>query len=182
VFNQIPGQGIGHKPSVEIAFGLGTIYTYTVTPAAGIVAVRIVKLDHTDNPVGDAVDLELYEVAQETIITPRMRVSEQASQQGDRTLFIRGQEYNDLKIPVRIAGTATEAKLNIIRNYAKAGGTFRVYPYYYSDVNLSYKCYIRPSIILTKSTFGGRSMAGTVVDMLFRGTTMTSPETETISV
>jgi len=137
-------------------------------------AVKIVKLDSDDNPTGDAIEFEEYETAAETQIKPRLRTNEQASQQGDRTLFVLGEEYNDILIRVRIYGTATETKLNTIRNYSKGGGIFRVYPKYIGDDTLSYDCYIDPSSILTKSIFAGRSMGGTVVELLFRETGMTS--------
>lgn len=135
------------------------------------IAVRIQKLDSSNNPIGN-VDFQRYEVV-DTRVSPFQPSKIQRSQTGAPTLFIQGDPWHMITVRFRVHGKTTQDKITEIRNHIRNNGILRVYPKYYADATSYYDCFVPPQIVMD-FLFSGEYKGGEILQLTFMETDQTS--------
>jgi len=87
------------------------------------------------------------------------------TQTGKPTLFILGEEWQRIKLRIRLKYLDTLNKLLQIYNAAKSGQYFRVWPHFMQDQTLFWDCLMNPAQYARERTVFGHKKAGDVIEI-----------------
>jgi len=129
-------------------------------------AVKIDVLDKDDlTSVITTVTFEEREV-QDTEVDPFQPSRIDRSQHNAPTQFVFGDPWHIINILLSVHADLTTGKMTTLRNNARAGHLFRVYPYAISDDTFYLDCLLPVNVPLSRA-FAGQYIAGKNVQLTF---------------